>query len=129
MKISSTMVKALLGYVTSGWYEDHAEPPQGPDDVADAVRSMRAVAQASGDLPWLKIALGYLLTDGEAEISMISPSLRMMPEEEVRDLLFLTWEGLFPGEPPPAPGQGPAVEFAPMTAEDWLEYRKAVYGG
>ncbi len=129
MKISGSMVKALLGYVTSGYFDDHGEPPQSGEDIADAVRNMRSVALASGDLPWFKIALGYLLSDGAAEIGRFGPFSHPMSDNDLRDLFFLIWDGVFPGEPPPAPGEGPAVTFASMSAEDWMDYRATVYGG
>ena len=128
MKISGTMVKALLNYVTAGYFDDHSEMPETAADVADLVANMRIVAERSGDLPWLKLAIAHLIADEAEDPSRFAATATGLSAADMRDLLYLVWEALFPGEAPPAPGEGPEVELVPMTAEDWRAYRSSVYG-
>lgn len=128
MKISATMVKALLGYVTSGYFDDHEDVPAVVTDIAEDARNMRIVAEQSGDLPWLKLALAHLLSDPAASLAGYGSFSRRLTEEEMGDLLMLIWQGLWPDEPIPEPGAGPDIELEQMEADDWLAYRSEVYG-
>lgn len=128
MQISATMTKALLSYVTTGYFDDHGEPPDTVEDIAELVRNMRAVAERSGDLPWLKLALGYLLTDGAARQGEFVGRAATLDADQAADLLGLIWAALFPAEAPPFAGEGAPIELVPMDADAWRDHRKAISG-
>ena len=122
------MVPALLGYVTSGYFDDHEDVPVSVAEIAEDVRNLRIMAEQSGDLPWLKLALAHLLSDPTASLVGYGSFTRRLTEDEMSDLLMLIWQALWPNEPIPAPGTGPDVELEQMEADDWLAYRSEVYG-
>jgi hypothetical protein len=129
MKISGTMVRALLSPVVTGYFDDHEDLPGSVAEIADDARNIRIAAERSGDLPWLKLALGHLLSGPAAPLAAYTGATRRLSAEEMAELLSLVWRALWPDEPIPARGSGPDVELEPMEAQAWLEYRAAVYGG
>lgn len=128
MKISKTMLKHYLSYLTVGHFGDHAHPAEDFADYAPIVRNIQVLAQASGDLHWLKRGLEHLLITDGLRLKEYDGGYYPYSPEQIREHLVFLWRALSPGEELPDPADAPAVELVAMSAEDWLDYRQRMTG-
>ena len=128
MKISKTMVKYYLDYVTVVYFGDHTEPPEDLADYDDCIQNIRFFAGEAGDLPWLQLALQHLLSHPELDLSEYR-GVYPFRSEAVREILRHVWATLWPESEVPEPGEGANVDLVPMAAEDWAATRRRYAGG
>jgi hypothetical protein len=129
MKISKTMAKYYLSYITVAWFGDHPEPPETVEEYGPLVRNIKALAEPAGDLPWLRLALEELLTNPTSNLKEFDGGHYPYSSDQIQDLLHYVWKTLWPGSRLPRTGDGPVVELVSMSAEEWIEHRKLMTGG
>lgn len=128
MKISKTMVKYYLDYVTVVYFGDHTRPPEELADYDDCIENIRIFAADAGDLPWLQLALQHLLSHTDLDLSEYR-GVFPFQSEEVRQILEHVWATLWPESTVPDPGEGVEVDLVPMSAEDWAATRRRYAAG
>jgi|SRR4051794_3648418 hypothetical protein len=126
MKISKTMVKYYLSYLTVGYFGDHAEPAENLEEYAPIVRNIRVLAERAGDLPWLRVALEHLLTNPGVNLKEYDGGHYPFSREQIEEILYYLWKTLWPDAQLGETGEGPAVQLLEMSADDWLNYRKSL---
>jgi hypothetical protein len=127
MKISKTTVKFYLDHVMVVYFGDHNQPPEDLSDYDENIENMRIIAQKAGDLPWLKLALQYLLSHPEINLRDYRGSYPFQPDQ-VRAILIHIWGVLWPGSEVPGPGEGANVELVDMSVEEWADMRRHYAG-
>ena len=128
MRISKTMVKYYLSYLTVGYFGDHAEPAEDFEEYAPIIRNIRVLAERAGDLPWLQLAIEHLLSDSNANLKEYDGGYYPFSRDQIEQHLYHVWKTLWPGAELGQPGEGPTVELVEMSADEWLEYRKSLSG-
>lgn len=124
MKISATMVKYYLSYLTVGWFGDHDAPPEEGAEIASIARNIQILANGAGDLVWLRTGLEALLTDPQAPLMEFDGGQYPFSRAGLLEVLKMLWEQLAPGTPLDAPGEGPRVEWVDMTAAEWTAFKQ-----
>jgi hypothetical protein len=124
MRISQSLIKYLLGYVTVGYFDDHDEPPEDVAEFAGAAESLRSFAEDTGNMRWLRLAIGYLLSTPGVDLRDYNGGQYPFSERAMRELLEFLWHTWWPDEDIPEPGEGPLVEIANISNEEW-EAQKA----
>lgn len=123
MKLSKTMLRRHLERVTLGYLGRHDQPPEDVTDFDDAIRELRLAAEASGDLPWVKLGLDHVLTTPGIRLRDYGGGQYPYPEETLSELLRYTWEQLWPGETLSPPGAAAALDLVEMPAAEWAALR------
>lgn len=119
MKISKTMLRRHLERVTLGYLALGDKPPEDLGEFEDAVRELRLAATATGDLPWVKLGLSHLLSTPGLRLRDYGGGQYPYSDGELQDLLLYTWQQLWPGEAPSAPGEGAEIELVEMPSAEW----------
>ena len=107
MRISQSLIKYLLGYVTVGNFDDHDEPPEDVTEFADAAEQLRSFAEETGNMQWLHLAIGYLLSTPGVELREYNGGQYPFGEREMRELLEFLRQSWWPGEDIPDTGEAP----------------------
>ena len=130
MKISKTMVKYYLEYVTIGYFGDHTEPPENFADYDECIDNMMAIAEIEGDLNWLELAVHYLLSHPEIDLTEYS-GVYPLSSEELREIIEHLWTRIWPENPLPGPNQESdlELELEYMSVEDWADFRRRSAAG
>jgi hypothetical protein len=125
MRISESLVTYMLNYVTIGYFDTRDEPPADPAEYAEAVPSLRAYAEESGNMPWLKLALAHLLSEPGTDLTQYNGGAYPFSNRAMREMLEVVWQTLWPDESPPPDGRGPPVEIANIGNEEWAAEKAA----
>jgi hypothetical protein len=123
MKLSKTMLRHHLERVTLGYLGLHDNPPEDLGEYDAAIRELRLAAEASGDLPWVKLGLDYLLTTPGVRLRDYGGGQYPYSEEALSELLRHAWAKLWPDETLSAPGDAAALELVEMPAAEWAALR------
>lgn len=124
MKIRRQLIQRYLDYLLfSRGMEAQDRRPIKLNEYERDVYDMKAHALADGNLDWLKLSIGSLLSNpkGKGRIISFSSSIYPYNEEELIELLVYAFDLIWPGDLKSQLAQGTHLDFVNMTEEEWLE--------
>ena len=124
MKISQTMLRDHLRGVTVNYFSHHNLAPEDIDDYTPFAEHVRQTAERRGDLPWLKLGLEHVLIHREESCEHLNGGIYPFGDDDLRDLIEIVWEALWPDEQLPDESQAPEIEFEEMSTEDWNRFKE-----
>jgi hypothetical protein len=123
MKISRTMLRDHLRGVTVNFFSHHNVAPDDIGDYAQFADAVKNSAERQGDLPWLKLGLEHVLTHRDKPCEDLNGGIYAFSDEQVRDLIEVVWETIWPGESLPGEGKAPEVELEEMPTDEWNKFK------
>jgi hypothetical protein len=119
IEISSPMVERYLSIITVGWFDNATLPA---DDVSEYIwyaDGIKREAEAAGDLPYLRLALGYLLNADDSVIEAFAGPRYPYDADELREIITFLLAHIWPdSEPQPA-----SVQLSKIPWEMWQQSR------
>lgn len=122
-KISKDKITYYLMYLTVGYFDDENVPPSTVEGYAAQVPYIKAKAEKQGDLPWLKLALEYLLAHPEVDCSEYRGPHYAYSDAEMRGIFRYLLDNIWPDAGPTPPTALNEVEMVPMSDAEWKELR------
>ena len=119
MKVNFYVIRRYLSWLTEG---RGASNPETIDDWETYELDMDAMirdARENGDEVLLKRAIDSLAADPTGRVDEFIGQVHGFGDDDMVDLLTHAFEYLWPGEMLSAPGEGPKMEFVPMSDEEW----------
>ncbi|WP_224248812.1 hypothetical protein [Hyalangium gracile] len=123
MRIPRSMLDYYLDNVTVGFFNDHDSPPDDLSGYHDDVMIMRQKAVRHGDMEFLRLGLGYLLSTPGIDHESWGGGRYPFDAEEVRAIIEYAYQTLWPGAPLPSRDELSQVELVSMPLEEWWAKR------
>jgi hypothetical protein len=123
MKANYYVIEGYISYLTEG------RMASDPDAIGDWPRfesefdKMFAAARAKDDEGMLKQAIDSLVADPEGRIDEFVGQVHGFSEEDMVDLLTHAFEHIWPDDLMSPLGDGPKMEFVPMSDAEWAARR------
>ena len=123
MKVSLSVVRGYLSSLTEGRGASSPDTIDDWDTYEMDMDAMIADARAAGDEDLLRLAIDSLVADPEGRIDAFVGQVYAFDDEELSDLFSHAFAYIWPDEVMSEAGEGPAMEFVPMSDEEWAARR------
>lgn len=119
MKVNFYVIERYISRLTNG---AAASDPDSLDDVLTYEPEMDLMlrqAREDGNETLLRLAIDSLVASPDGRIDAFAGQVHAFSDDDLVDLLSHAFSYLWPDEMPSLPGEGPAMEFVPMSDEEW----------
>lgn len=120
------MLRNHLRGVTVNYFSHHDMAPTDIADYTSFAKDVRQIAEGSHDLPWLKLGLEYVLLHPEESCEDLNGGVYSFGDKDMRDLVEVVWETLWPQATLPAKENAPVINLAEMSSEEWNKHKQTL---
>ncbi|MCG7627756.1 hypothetical protein MHM88_08065 [Epibacterium sp. MM17-32] len=119
MKINYYVVRRYLSWLTEGRAASDPDRLDDWENYEPDMDQMIREAREAGDEVLLKRSLDSLIADPDGRIDAFAGQVHGFDEDDLVALFTAAFDYLWPDEMLSEPGAGPALEFVPMSDEEW----------
>lgn len=123
MKVNYYVIQRYITMLTEG------RMASDPDVIGDwemfepEMEEMVTAARADDDEDLLRLSIDALVADPEGRVDEFVGQVHGFTEEDMVELLTHAFEHIWPDALMSLPGEGPVMEFVPMSDAEWAARR------
>jgi hypothetical protein len=122
MRVNSHLIEKYLWILTMGRAASAEEPMADLSAFDPEIDEMAELARADGNEDLLRISIDALIARPEGRLRPFAGQVYRFPDREFVQLLTYAYERIWPDMLLSLPGEEMAVEFEPMTDQEWAAY-------